>query len=390
MNKFFDKITGLFKAPGYLSAGVYHFQSPADADHQYRLHLRINEHGQGLLIINASTILHLNQTATEYAYHLIHETPLEKTADLVSNRYQISRSEARQDFIDISQKIYTLLDVPDLDPVSFLDISREDPYSGGASAPYRLDCAITYQLSEDSGPELAPTRRVDRELTTEEWFSIIDKSWEAGIPHLVFTGGEATLRADLLTLIQYAEKKGQVTGLLSDGYRFSDQSFRNEILQSGLDHLLFVLTPSDTQSWDALKSILDEDLFTTVHLTITPEIIPNITQIVQQCKELGANAFSLSSGNPANAELDQALADAQSIVAEADLPLNWDLPVPYSAHNPISIEIEKDQETVAGAGKAWFYVEPDGDVLPEQGMNDVLGNLLKDDWEKIWQAQVKE
>ena len=82
-----------------------------------------------MLIINASTILHLNQTATEYAYYLIHETPLEEAAGIVAKRYQVKRSDARSDFIEISKKIYNLLEVPDLDPVSFLDFSGEKYYS---------------------------------------------------------------------------------------------------------------------------------------------------------------------------------------------------------------------------------------------------------------------
>ena len=390
MNKFFQNITSLLKPPGLLPAGIYHYQTPAESDFQYRLHLRISENGEGLLIINASTILHLNQTAAEYIYHLIKETPLEELAGKISKRYQVNRNDARLDFIEISQKIHTLIELPDLDPVSFLDFSREDPYSGTPSAPYRLDCAITYQLSQHNKPDLAPLRRVDRELSTAEWLTIIDKSWSAGIPHLVFTGGEPTLRDDLPTLIRQAEKNGQVTGLLSDGYKLSDQSFRNEILQSGLDHLLFVLSPADQKSWQVLQEILSEDLFTTVHITITPEIISRLSQIILKCKELGANAISLSSADPADHNLTQALTAAQTYVAEADLPLKWDLPVPYSAHNPIAIEIQRKQEMAAGAGKAWFYVEPDGDVLPEQGINQVLGNLLKDDWNKIWQGKPEE
>ena len=390
MNNFFQNITSLFKPTELLPAGVYHYQTPANAELQYRLHLRVEENGEGLLIINASTILHLNQTATEYAYHLVKETSLENTAGLIANRYQISRADARQDFIDVSQKIMTLLEVPDLDPVSFLDFSRDDPYSGKPSAPYRLDCAITYKLSQKSEPDLAPVRRVDRELTTDEWLSIINRSWRTGIPHLIFTGGEPTLRDDLITLITQAEKNGQVTGLLSDGYRFSDAEFRNNILQSGLDHLLFVLSPNDKDSWDALKAILDEDLFTTVHITITPEDSSRLSQTIQNCKELGANAISLSSSDPTNEALTQVLVEAQTLVADANLPLKWDLPVPYSAHNPISIEIENSQDLVAGAGKAWFYVEPDGDVLPGQGINQVRGNLLRDDWNKIWQGKPEE
>jgi MoaA/NifB/PqqE/SkfB family radical SAM enzyme len=41
----------------------------------------------------------------------------------------------------------------------------------------------------------------------------------------------------------------------------------------------------------------------------------------------------------------------------------------------------------SGAGKAWLYVEPDGDVLPAQGMADkILGNFLRDPWETIYRS----
>jgi organic radical activating enzyme len=336
------------------------------------------------LIINASTILHLNQSATEYAYHLIKKTSLEEVTQKIARRYHINRSDARRDFIEFKQKIQTLLDFPDLDPVSFLDISREDPYTGAAGVPYRLDCAITYQLPDNSNPDLAPVKRVDQELSTEEWEKIINRTWQAGIPHLIFTGGEPTLRDDLIDLIARAEKNGQVTGLLTDGYKLKDQAYRSEILQSGLDHLLFLLTPTDKQSWNALKAVLDEDLHTTVHITLKPDIIGKMPQIVENLKAFGANAISLSISKTTDAQLAQALLSAQTLVAEAGIPLKWDIPVPYSQHNPISLELETDQEEISGSGKAWFYVEPDGDVLPAQGVNQVLGNLLDEKWQGIW------
>lgn len=66
------------------------------------------------------------------------------------------------------------------------------------------------------------------------------------------------------------------------------------------------------------------------------------------------------------------------------LALKFDLPVPYSSDHPVAMETEED-EAPDGAGKAWLYVEPDGDVLPAQGMADrVLGNLLRDPWDQIY------
>ena len=390
MSKFFNSITQLFKSANPIPPGVYHFQTPATADLQYRLHLRVDKTGDGLLIINASTILHLNQSATEYAYHLIQETSPEDVARIIANRYQINRNDARLDYIELKQKLIALLEIPDLDPVSFLDISREDPYSGAVAAPYRLDCALTYQLPEKSNPDLAPTKRVDRELSTEEWKIIIDRAWQAGIPHLIFTGGEPTIREDLIELIAHAEENGQVTGLLTDGYKLIEEAFRDQLLQSGLDHLLFALSPTQKDSWEALKAVCDEDLFTTVHITIKPEIISKLPQIVANLEKYGANAISLSVSSPDDPKLTQALSNAQTLIAEAGIPLKWDIPVPYSEHNPISLELESNQDLPAGSGKAWFYVEPDGDVLPAQGINQVLGNLLNNDWEKIWKLGPEE
>ena len=65
------------------------------------------------------------------------------------------------------------------------------------------------------------------------------------------------------------------------------------------------------------------------------------------------------------------------------LSLVWDIPVPYSAFNPFNLEAEVDAQ-VTGEGNAWLYVEPDGDVLPAQGINHVMGNLLTDEWPTIW------
>ena len=88
---------------------------------------------------------------------------------------------------------------------------------------------------------------------------------------------------------------------------------------------------------------------------------------------------------------DQALAadlNARQQAANLGLKLVWDLPVPYSACNPVSLELQREEsKTADGAGRAWLYVEPDGDVLPSQGVNKVLGNLLSDPFAKVWKRR---
>ena len=375
-------ITKLYPPQKPIPAGVYHFQSPPSAQIPYRLHLRIEKDGTGILILNASTVLHLNETAAEYAYHIIQQTPTQEVIRSMRKRYNTTKDQIIQDFEDFSGRLHTLIETPDLDPVTFLDFDRDTPYSSHISAPYRLDCALTYAQEETAASPIAPTGRVIRELSTEEWKVIFNKAWQAGIPHLIFTGGEPTLRPDLPELIAYAESIGLVTGLLTNGIRCTEKSYLQTLLNSGLDHLMIILDPADDRCWQALNTIVPEDIFTTVHLTVTAKDPTEATAIVNRLKGLGVQSLSLSASDPA---YQQALQQVrQYIETIPSFNLVWDLPVPYSKLNPVNLELEENQEASQGAGKGWLYVEPDGDVLASQGMPEVLGNFLTDPWERIW------
>jgi hypothetical protein len=363
-----------------LEAETHHYQSGPD-EPAYRLHLRLEKDGSGLLIVNAATVLHLNPTAAEFAYHMMKGTPPEQAAGQVSKRYRINRAAALKDYVDFRDRVQTMIHTPDLDPTTYLDFERVAPHSQDLTAPLRLDCALTYRLPAGAQVEYAPTKRVDRELTTGEWQAIMDKAWAAGVPHVTFTGGEPTLRDDLPALIAHGEKIGQVTGLLSDGLKLADRDYLKTLLQTGLDHLLFILQPENEASWKALGTILPEDLFTTVHWTVTPQNVPQAAAILERLAKLGVKSLSLSASD---ASLHEALHGMHDKVASLGITLRWDLPVPYSAENPVAHETLED-EVPSGAGKAWLYVEPDGDVLPTQGEADkILGNMLRDPWEKIY------
>jgi hypothetical protein len=347
------------------------------------MHLRVEEDGSGVMIVNAATVLHLNQTAAEYAYYFIQNQPADTVARRISRRYRVDPHQAAEDYHNLTERILTLVEMPDLDPVTFLDFDRKLPYTGKITAPYRLDCAITYHLPEGADPDLAPVKRVDHELSTGEWKAILEKAWKVGIPHVIFTGGEPTLREDLAELVAYAESLGQVSGLLTDGLRLVDNNYLNNLLQTGLDHLLIALQPNHPASWQALTNALAADIFTAVHLTITPQNASAMPATLKKLSQMGTPAISLSSQDPAQNDLLKSLRDQAAVL---QMSLIWDLPVPYSGQNPVAFEVP-EEELVEGAGRAWLYVEPDGDVLPAQGVNQVLGNLLRDPWEAIWKRQ---
>lgn len=378
--KILNRLADRFSKVQPLPVGTHHLQAKQD-EKPYRLHLRLRNDGSGLLIVNASTVLHLNPTAAEYAFHFIKGTIPEEAAKQIATRYRVNKALALEDYKDFMDRIHTLISTPDLDPVSFLDFELASPHSADLTAPLRLDCALTYRLPAKTQAEYAPTKRVDRELTTEEWLVVLNKAWMVGIPHITFTGGEATLRDDLPDLINQAEKNGQVCGLLTDGLKLTDKKYLDTLLQTGLDHILFILQPDSKDSWSALETIMPEDIFVTVHLTLNASNAKNTEATLERLAKINVQSLSLTIAEDSLRDQYETL---RNKVADLGLALKSDLPVPYSADNPVSFETLEDN-VPDGAGKVWLYVEPDGDVLPTQGQADkVLGNFLKDDWGKIY------
>jgi len=373
-----EYLNRLFQPAKPLPAGSW---ALLDSEHTppYRLNLRIDADGSGILIVNAMTILHLNQSAAEFAYYWIRKDSVEQATKKFANRYRISTKDARQDYQNLIDRINTLITQPDLDPEIYLNFERTAPHSRTVTAPLRLDCALTYRLREVSDI-LAPHDRVTRELETDEWKKILDKAWAAAIPHIVFTGGEPTLRDDLTELVSHCESLGQVTGLITDGIVFEEKELLDQLLQTGLDHITILFDGENDHFWNAIKNISCADIFLAVHITLDHHLVASIDEFLEKLSSFEVRALSLSTTDPS---LQSVLTHVSNKAVSLGFSIVWDLPVPYSIYNPISLETVEDL-IPSGAGKAWLYVEPDGDVLPSQGINKPVGNFLSDPWNEIW------
>ena len=362
-----------------IKPGMYASQPKSDAAIPFRLHLRVEPDGSGLLLVNASTILHLNATAAAHALELIRDATVADGARAVRSRFRVSRRRALADQAQLRDQIMRVATQPDLDPVVYLGMDRQEPYSSQMSAPCRIDLALTYATDPDGALDPLAHKRVDRELTPEEWKGVLRSAWSAGIPHVTFTGGEPTRRSDLVSLIGYAQELGQVSGLITEGRRLADLGFMKSLETTGLDHILLSLPSDDAASMAGLRAALASDVFTAVHLTLSGSP-SQVTGMLRDLKQLGVPALSLTVADPGDTGREL-LATARQAAADLGLDLIWDLPAPYSARHPIQLELDKPTD---GGGRAWLYVEPDGDVLPTQGVDRRLGNVLRDSWVDIW------
>ena len=92
--KIFNRLADQLSKVKPLPEGTHHMQAMLEDEIPYRLHLRLRKDGSGTLVVNAATILHLNPTAAEYAYHFIKGTPPEEAAVVISKRYRITKGVA--------------------------------------------------------------------------------------------------------------------------------------------------------------------------------------------------------------------------------------------------------------------------------------------------------
>ncbi|MDI6696280.1 MAG: PqqD family peptide modification chaperone [Anaerolineales bacterium] len=381
----------------------YDRQQPGERS---RLHLRIDADGSGLLLINASRIVHLNPSAALLAkLALDGQTPAEAVRELM-RRYRVDRRQAEQDFRQVASQLEELARPDGACPLHDLELEIITPFSARPSAPYRMDLAITYRCNNDCSHCYNARPRDFAELPTSQWKVILDRLWEIGIPHVVFTGGEPTLRDDLAELIQHAQKNGQITGLNTNGRRLRDRRYLDSLVEAGLDHVQITLESHDAQihdrmvncrgAWNqtvaGIQNALDSSLFLMTNTTMLHHNAPLIGETLEFLATLGVPTVGLNaliySGKGATCgaglgehELPPLLEMAKRITAAHNQRLIWYTPTQYCHFDPAALELG-----VKGCTAALYNmcIEPDGGVIPCQSYYYQLGNLLNDAWDSIW------
>lgn len=387
------------------SAGIFHYLRQ-EGEGKMRLHLRVEPDGFGLLLANAARAFHFNPTAAYMAYLWLEQVPVERAIRGLTRHYQVSAAQARQDYAAFSQKMALLASPDEACPICDLELETVAPFSDRPSAPYRMDLAITYRCQNDCAHCYNARPRRQAELSTQQWKQILDLLWQIGIPHIVFTGGEPTLRKDLPELIAHAQQNGQITGMNTNGRRLKDSGFVEELVAAGLDHVQITLESHDAGihdhmvgrpgAWEdtvaGVRNALSQRLFVMTNTTMLQENVPSLPATLDFLAELGVPTVGLNaliySGHGASvgtglpeSDLPPLLNLARFATEKHGQRLIWYTPTQYCHFDPIQLELG-----VKGCTAALYNmcVEPDGGVIPCQSYYHSIGNLLKDPWEAIW------
>jgi radical SAM protein with 4Fe4S-binding SPASM domain len=391
--------------PAAPAPGLYKYEY-VQAGERSRLHLRIDPDGSGVLLVNASRVLHLNRTAALMTYLSLEDTPHEQAVQLMRKQFRVSRNQANSDYIQICDQLEDLVRPDGACAVCDLELEVKPPFSARPSAPYRMDLALTYRCNNDCPHCYNARPRTFPELDTDHWKRILDRIWENAIPHVVFTGGEPSLRSDLPELVAHAQRNGQVTGLNTNARRLSDPVFVQKLVEAGLDHVQVTLESHDAAIHDhmvasrgawkqtvaGLCNVLDTPLYVMTNTTLLQENSPFLGETLDFLAELGVPTVGLNaliySGRGATvgtglpeASLPPLLDLARAKTDSAGQRLIWYTPTQYCHFDPMQLELGVKACTAALYN---MCIEPDGSVLPCQSYYQPLGSILEGPWDSIW------
>lgn len=372
------------------------------------LQLRIEPSGQGIMVINGNNVLHMNHTASAFAYFFMQGLPEAEVVKKIRRIYRVNAKDAQTDYEKLVYTVSTLAQTQKIDPVSFLEISKDEPFSHQYSAPLRMDMALTFRCQNDcvhcyaGGPHETP------ELSTAQWKKVIDKLSDIGVFILTFTGGEPTLREDLPELLLYSQNKGIVTGLISNGRKLKDEDYVKLLEKSGLDFAQITLESHKPQvhdkitgakgSWKetvtGIENASKSKIYVSTNTTLNKQNAADFLTTIDFIKSLEVNAFGCNSliysGKAPGASEEFALStdDLKKLLPQIrdkahllQLKFLWYTPTQYCNFDPVQLGLGIKSCTAAIVNAC---VGPNGDVYPCQSYFESLGNILTEPWEKIW------
>ena len=292
-------------------------------------------------------------------------------------------------------------------------------YADKMSAPHRMDlmvsamtrggawhcnqkCLHCYAAGQPMGES--------RELTTAEWKDVLARLRAANIPQVTFTGGEPTLRGDLVELVDAAQ--WFVTRLNTNGRLLTPQLCR-ALAEASLDSVQVTLYAADAEAHNALvgapgfdetvrgiRNAVDAGLIVSVNTPLC-SLNRDYAATLRFAAALGVRYATCSglipSGGAEGAESRATRLSAeelteilQSAVAAAhELSMELDFTSPGWLKEETLRSLGLTLVPSCGACLSNMAVAPDGTVVPCQSWlgGTALGNILTDDWPAIWDGE---
>jgi len=412
-------VTG--RKPHFRSDGVMHATING-----HRFHLRENENHHNLLWIDGrQPPLILDQTAGSFMRHVIEgmwlfqqgegdesERVAEYVVDKAYRKYgrplalgkrRVTRQRIRA---DLDRFFGTVMCVAEGKCPAEMGLDSRVLDYANWRAPARMDLAVTYRCNLKCGKCYLPDTGAMQELPAEEWLRIYEILWNIGVPQVVVTGGEPTLRPDIISLVSQADEF--VTGLVTNGTKLEELAA--QLRDASLDYVQVTIESSNPGIHDEMTGVSGSHALTVggirkamavglrvvTNTTLTACNAPSFTETVRWLHEaLGVKHVAcntlICSGRGITCKAENGLSDEdlkrylESACEEASrlgLDFQWYSPTCYvTGVNPLDLGFGVKACSAAAHN---MTIQPDGSVLPCQSWPETVGNILKDPWDSIW------
>lgn len=289
-------------------------------------------------------------------------------------------------------------------------------YARHMAAPHRMDLLISAMVKDGAWhcnqkclhcyAARQPYGETE-ELDTDQWLAVIQKCRAAGIPQLTFTGGEPTLRHDLVKLVDAAQ--WFVTRLNTNG-RMLTSALCHDLYEASLDsvqvtlysaeesiHNTLVGAPGYADTIAGIRNALAAGLNVSINTPLC-SLNKDYAATLAMAHELGIRYATCSGLIPAGsaqtpesrgtrlttAQLTETLRQARAFADAHGMELDFTSPGWLS--DDTLRELGFTQVPSCGACLSNMAIAPDGTVLPCQSWlcGPGLGNILHQPWRRIW------
>ena len=289
-------------------------------------------------------------------------------------------------------------------------------YAENMTAPHRMDLLVS-SMTDEKGVwncnqkcrfcyAAGQCKSNVKELSTSDWKKIIDKLRKSNVPMLTFTGGEPTMREDLVSLVDYA--KWFVTRLNTNGINLTEK-LAKELKSAGLDSVQVTLYSCDeaihnelvgcngfSNTVNGIKNAVKTGLDISIN---TPLCKKNSEYIktLEFIKSLGVRFVTVSGlictglATKEHNEYDLSEDELFNIIKASKeyCDLN-DMEIDFTSPGLVAkekLESVNMKVPMCGAALSNMAIAPDGTVVPCQswlGYDSSLGNILTDEFARIW------
>lgn len=262
-----------------------------------------------------------------------------------------------------------------------------------------LNCGVCYAAELETA-----------ELSTGQWKRIVQRLKHCGVSQITFTGGEPTMRDDLVELV--AAARWYVTRLNTNGTRLTPMLVA-ALVAAELDSVQVTLYSADANihnklvgrrgAWSlttqGIRNAVAGGLNVSVNVPLVRDNAEEFVKTLRFIHSLGVRYVScsgviktgggtqLGEGEELTRnELLQVLTSATEHAASIGMEIQFTNPGQLMAEQLVFLGLP---EPMCGACLSNMAIRPDGQVVPCQSwINKPLGHILHSPWTRIWKGSI--